>query len=350
MPMTTHPPETDLLLPLPAEGEEWDPHTIHTHYFGASVPEAELGLFAYVRYQPAFPLCQGGVCIFRGLDNPQPLDFEHIDYEITMPWPKIDGSTIETANGLRIEFLEPGRRARVTYRSRDGRTSLDLDQEAVSPLLARGHIVPGEDTDTDPGQAPGGTEQFMRCRGEIVVRGERFEVDCHAPRDRSWRQVRSEQQGGAMPLPAIGWSPMCFGDDLIFNQISIEDPDTYPVWLGEFELPEGRPLHHFAWLYADGETREITRVRRNVLAHHPELYSPMRQEIEATDEAGEVHSFRGEAIAMAAMPAWPNGGFRDSVYRWESEDGRVAHGTYQELWFDDYQRVMTEKLRGAARV
>src|ERR1700739_4524447 len=62
-------PETDLWLPLPPNGAEIDPHTIHTHYFGFSIPEANLGGFIYIRYQPAFPLSQGGVCIFRGMDN-----------------------------------------------------------------------------------------------------------------------------------------------------------------------------------------------------------------------------------------------------------------------------------------
>ena len=107
MSMQTQPPETDLIVPLPGEDEHWDPWTIHTHYFGASVPEAELGVFTYIRYMPAFPACQGGVCIFRGLDNFEPVDMEFCDYKITMPWPKVDGNVIETENGLRIEFLEP---------------------------------------------------------------------------------------------------------------------------------------------------------------------------------------------------------------------------------------------------
>ena len=41
--------------------------------------------------------------------------------------------------------MEPGRQARVTYASADGRTSIDVTQTAVSPLLARGHVVPGEE-------------------------------------------------------------------------------------------------------------------------------------------------------------------------------------------------------------
>ncbi len=347
--MTTaiQPPETDLILPLPAAGESWDPWTIHTHYFGFSVPEAEIGAFLYLRYQPAFPLCQGGVAVFRGLDNHEAGDLEFIDYRLTMPWPEIEGSTITTLNGLRIAFEEPGSKARITFESADGSTRIDVLQEAVSPLLRRGHVMPGEELNSDPAQNPGGSEQFMHVTGELILHGERYEVDCLHPRDRSWRQIRVETP--AAPVPPVGWSPMCFGDDLIFNQISFEAADTDPDWLGVYPPPPAdRPTHHFAWLYKDGELRPITRIRRNVLERHPRLFAATRQEIEAWEESGQVHRFSGTAIAMAAMPAWPNVTFRDSVFRWEDESGRVAHSTYQEIWFDAYQRAM--KGRARARV
>ena len=167
----THPPESDLILPLPGAGEEWDSHTIHTHYFGLSVPEAAIGAFIYIRYQPAMALCQCGVVIFRGTDNVSILDAEHVNYEITMPWPRVEGTTITTDNGLKIEFLEPGKTARITYHSGDGGTSVDVIAEAVTPLLARGHVMPGEEDHHDVAREPGGTEQFMRVTGELVLDG-----------------------------------------------------------------------------------------------------------------------------------------------------------------------------------
>jgi len=346
MSIDTHAPETDLILPLPGPGETWDPHTIHTHYFGFSIPEAQIGAFIYVRYQPAFPLSQGGVAIFRGTNNVNAIDMELLDYEVTMPWPQIEGNTITTANGLRIEFLELGRVARLTYDNPAAQTSFDLVQTAVTPLLARGHVMPGEEQHT--AQSPGGSEQFMHCTGELVLRGERFAVDCYAPRDRSWRQVRVEKHG-AVPSPPIGWSPMYFGEDLIFNQISVEAPDTEPTWGGIYEFPEGRPSHHYAWVVQDGEAHEIVRVRRNVLEQQPGTYATLRQEVEAEDERGKVYRFSGEAIATATVPAWPNCSFHDSVFRWEDEQGRVAHATYQELWFDTYQRALHAREVGAAQ-
>jgi hypothetical protein len=348
MPIATHPPETDLILPLPQAGETWDPWTIHTHYFGFSVPEAEIGAFLYVRYMPAFPLSQGGVGIFQGTDNLEPGDMEFVDYRLTMPWPEIDGSTITTTNGLRIHFDEPGRRARVTFASADGTTKLNVVQEAVSPLLVRGHVMPGEERDSDPANEPGGSEQFMHVTGELTLNGTTHQIDCLHPRDRSWRQVRAETPGA--PVPPVGWSPMCFGPDYIFNQISYEARDTDPEWVGVYDVPADRQTHHFAWLHQDGETHAITRVRRNVTERHSQLYAALRQEIEAEDEHGRIHRFSGQAIAMTAMPAWPNVTFRDSVYRWEDENGRTTHSTYQEIWFDGYQRAMKQRHRSAVGV
>jgi hypothetical protein len=339
--LRTHPAETDLLLPLPATGETWDPHLIHTHYFGFSVPDAQIGAFLYVRYQPAFPLSQGGVCVFQGTDNVEYTDIAYLDYEITMPWPRVEGTTITTDNGLCIDFLEPGRTARISYRSGDGGTSIDVVAEAVTPLLARGHVMPGEEAHHDVAREPGGTEQFMHMTGELVLDGTRHPVDCYAPRDRSWRQTRVERRG-AVASPPVGWSPMYFGPDLIFNQISFEPLDTNPAWAGLYDVGD-RPSHHFAWIQRGEETRSITRVRRNVLEYHPRIHLPMRQEITAQDECGEVYRFRGEAIACASLPAWPNTSFHDSVYRWEDEQGRVAHATYQELWFDRYQQAMKRR-------
>jgi hypothetical protein len=348
MPIATHPPETDLIVPLPPDGETWDPWTLHTHYFGFSVPEAEIGGFIYFRYQPAFPLSQGGLIVFKGMDNIEPGDVEYIDYRMTMPYSTVDGNTITSHNGVKLEFLELGKKARVSFTSADGNTSIDTIHEAVSPLLVRGHVMPGEEHDSDPANKPGGSEQFMHVTGELILNGERHAIDCFHPRDRSWRQVRAETPSA--PVPPVGWSPMCFGPDLIFNQISFEAADTDPEWLGIYEVPADRPTHHFAWIYQDGEIHAINRVRRNVLERHPQLYAATKQEIEAEDEHGKIHRFTGQAIAMAAIPAWPNVTFRDSVYRWEDENGRTTHSTYQEIWFDKYQREMKKRHRSAVGV
>lgn len=347
MAIATQPGTTDLHLPLPAPGETVDPYTVHTHYFGLTVPEVGLGAFIYARYQPAFPLCQGGVVLFRGTENRTVLDAVHHDYRTTMPWPETTDTAITLPNALRIESVEPGQVLRITYTSPDGATTIDVEQRAITPLLARGYIMPGEDDhhDRDGGTPPGGIEQFMRCTGEVVVRGERFDVDCLAVRDRSWSQIRREDPGGARRHPPLGWTPMSFGEDLSLNATSVEHPDGDPAWAGIYELDPDRPLHHESWIVRDGEPRRVVDVRRTVHARHPRTFMPVRQDLEVTDEAGETLRFTGEAIAISPVHAWPNIAFHDSVFRWTDERGRVTHCTYQEVWYDEFQRAMTARAR-----
>jgi hypothetical protein len=326
-----------LVVPLPSPGDDWDPHTIHTHYFGIEIPEAEIGAFIYFRYMPYFPLCQGGPIIYRGMNNLTTTDAAFHDYEITMPWPQIEGNRITMANGLSVEFDEPGSHCRLEYASTDGRTRLDVEARAVTPLKARGHVVPGEETHT--GQNSGGTEQFMRYTGELVLHGERHEVDCVMPRDRSWRQVRSESRDANLH-PPVSWTPIYFGEDFAFNQVGIEAPDTHPAWEGLYEVPEGAPTHHFAWISVGGEIREVTSVRREVTKVHPLLFAPLQMTIDADDETGEHHRFTGDAIAFCPIMMWPNISAFDSIFRWRDDDGRIAHGTVQTMHVEAFSHRM----------
>ena len=246
MKVSTQPPETDLILPTP-DGADWDGLTIHTHYFGFSIPQQALSAFIYLRAQPVYGLCSGGVCLFRGLDNQRPLDCEHIDYRNTMPWPTMTANSFTTQNGLRIEFTEPGSAVDVSYRSIERDVSFDLRLTAITSLLVRGHVMPGEDRDSDRAAAPGGSEQFMHCTGTLTLGEANYSVDCYPIRDRSWRQVRTEAPND---YPPVGWTPMCFGPDLMFNQVGFEDPAGDPPHLEE-------PLHPSC-----GRASPLLRLRR----------------------------------------------------------------------------------------
>ncbi|MFE3000826.1 tyrosine protein kinase [Nocardia sp. NPDC059246] len=343
MSFTIQDPAADLWIPIPENADRIDPHTIHTHYFGFSVPEAALGGFLYIRYQPAFSLCQGGVVIFRGLDNVEILDVEHLNWENTMRWPTVEGTTITTPNGLSIEFLELGKTARLRYEGSGA--SFDLLQTAVSPLAARSHVMPGEAENADPTSLPGGLEQFMHCTGTLTLHGQEYAVDCYAPRDRSWNQVRTERHD-SVNMPPIAWSPICFGPDFGFNQIGWEHPDTDPPYLPAYPVPADRPTHVYGWVYADGVTSHLATVRRTTHERHPVSHLATRMTIEASDELGRDFRFEGTALALAPVPAWPNISLHDAVFRWEDEFGRVGYATCQEAWFDKYQRLMNASAKG----
>jgi hypothetical protein len=349
MPTEYVPPEADYWLPVPAEGETWHTHTIHTHYFGWTIPSEKLGCFIYVRAQPHFKLCLAGVSIFRGMNNLRPLDCEHSNIVNTLPWPTVtptgtDGCMkLDTENGLSIEFLEPGHKIRILYKSKDGATHFDVTQTGLCPALPRGHVMAGEDRDRREGQKPGGLEQLMHAIGDVTLNGKEYKIDCYASRDRSWGQVRTEDE---VTFPPIGWSPMAFGKELSFNQVGIEDyQKNTPDWEGVFKYDKSKPSHHFAWLVKnETEVRNIVKVYRKVLEFHPQLHSAIKQELELEDDRGEKYFIKGEAIAVAQLPSWPNNVFVDSVYRWEDDKGRVTHASYQEAWYARYQQFIKGQL------
>lgn len=86
----------------------------------------------------------------------------------------------------------------------------------MTPLLARGHIIPGEDKDSNPTKEPGGSEQFMHSVGEIRrVTDVRRTVHAYHPvlfaptlqtieaQDETGQRYRFEGEAVAMaPVPA----------------------------------------------------------------------------------------------------------------------------------------------------
>jgi hypothetical protein len=340
MPIAVQNPQTDLLLPLPPPGATWDPWTVHTYYLGFTIPEAAIGVVVYHRFLPHHPLCGGGVGIYRGTQNVRPLDVDHLDWWLTMPWPAREDSVLRMANGVEIEVVRPGEELRVRYASRDRSVRIDVRLVALTPLTVRGSLMPALEGSTDADLQRGGSEQFMHVTGELVLHGDTFAVDCVNVRDRSWRQVRPEGQG-IVAIPPLCWTPVCFGPGYAFNAFSMEAPDAHPSWAGVYDVAPGAPTHQgVPYVLADGELREVVRVRREVLEHHPQTFQATRQVVEAVDEAGREHRFEGVAIASASLPMWPTIAFTDSVFRWEDAQGRVTHGSCQEAWFDGWQRAM----------
>lgn len=346
----THDASTDLILPDRQPGEQLDPHLIYTYAWLFTVPHDEISVFAYVKCKPYFSLSEGGLCVFRGLDNLDAPDMAFMDYQMTMPWPQFGDNMLTMANGLRIEILEPGKRFRLTYRSPDGKTSVEVESTGVTDLLARGHVIPGEDSHGASGErAKGGSEQMMRNVGHLVLDGHRYEFDSVDGRDRSWGQTRSEYRDALQFPPAI-WTPVWY-DDLAFNQVGYEAADTDPSWAGVFDVPTDAPTFHNAWVIVNGEVRQIESVHLNATARHPYLHMVSAFEVSAVDSTGATHELSAEAIGMTALPTWNHSILRQALYRWTDSRGRIAYNSAQEMWWDQaFQHAMNRRSPRSAHL
>lgn len=149
---------------------------------------------------------------------------------------------IHIANSITFDFIEPGKKVRILYNGKDGETRINVTQTALHPMLPRGYVLPGEEKNTDPTQKPTGLEQLMSCKRTLTVNGRKYKVDCYAARDRSIRQVRTEDE---IVSPPFGCS---FGPDFCFNQAGFENPGENPSWLSIFPWPKDRPTTTFAWI------------------------------------------------------------------------------------------------------
>lgn len=327
------PIEMELHMPTPSAGEVWAPWTCHTHLFTFAVPEADIGVFLYVRYQPASLTSQGGVCIWQGDEALEMLDMAHHDYRVTMGWPtfELGGRKITTEQNYCIEYSEDLLTQRLTYSSRDGNASFDVVARGVTPLYKRANVVPTELLTTGHAVEPGGFEQISKYEGELVLNAQRYIIDCHGSRDRSWGQLRPED---TYPHPPVGLIPQYYGPDLAFSAVCIEHPDTNPSWEGIYEWPEGKSTLFYGWGVVDGELLDMVDVRRDCFDFHPWLTCPRRQEIDVTFSNGRTVHVSGEMTAVASVFAWPNSLMRCALYRWTTEDGRVTYDGYAEQYFD----------------
>jgi hypothetical protein len=337
------PIEMELHMPTPAPGAVWAPWTCNTHFFSFAVPEADIGAFLYIRWQPASMTSQGGVCLWQGCDALEMLDMDHHDYRVTMGWPKVElgGRKITTEQNYSIEYAEDLRSQRLTYDSRDGSASFDLLATGVTPLYKRAHVVPTELLETGHAVEPGGFEQISKLDGELVLNGERHIVDCYGWRDRSWGQLRPED---TFASPPMGLIPQYYGPDLAFSAVCIEHPDTEPSWKGIYDWPEDRSSLLYGWGVIDGEFLDMVDVRRDCSDFHPWLTCPRHQEIDVTFSNGRTVHVSGEMTAVASVFTWPNSLMRCAVYRWTAEDGRVTYDGYAEQYFDrQYAREMRRR-------
>ncbi len=172
-----------------------------TCWFSWNVPERKLGGWTYCQARPNARLSNGGVWVW---DDTAAYSWElpyHVNYSgLRLPdRSERDLRDYEWPNGVRVRVLVPLHRYRIEYED-PGALELHLEFAAIMA----------------PNPHPAGVAPFIKgshfdqpghVTGEMVLNGERIEVDCYAGRDRSWGprpQGRPRRRATAEPAAGTG--------------------------------------------------------------------------------------------------------------------------------------------------
>ena len=179
-----------------------------TWYWNFHIPQARINCFAYCWVHPNLGVVTAGLFIYQGRKR-QHLECELFDMRDFMSRAVIgDGSQIALPNSFKATVIAPLEQVKLEFRDDARATTLDLDLLAAAPPIVRSNNKH--------------FEQLMHARGSLLLRGERYAIDCYAVRDRSWGELRPEDH--AAKGPPYTWVTGAFGTDFAFNLGAHDDP------------------------------------------------------------------------------------------------------------------------------
>jgi hypothetical protein len=288
-----------------------------TWYWGFSVPEARINCYAYCWVHPNLGVVTAGLFIYQGIKR-QHLAAELFDMPTFLSADVVgDGREIAVPNGLRVTVIEPLEHIRMQFADASRQTELDVELRAVAAPIVRAN---GKHF-----------EQVMRTRGELVLRGERYDVDGFHVRDRSWGELRPESPA---PSPPYTWVTGVFDDGaLAFNVGSLDDPRRGPHWLDDYEIPASAAFKD-GWITVEGRARRIVEASTLVQRLRGSL-RPARIELELRDAEDQRYEITGEVMAGLPWGGWHNITCHLGLVRW-GLDGRVGWGDSMDVQWNDY--------------
>jgi hypothetical protein len=314
--VTAFKPGDDLLHPDSFASVKDDSAT-ETQYFGFSVPEEGIHALTYMWWHPNLKICSGGLFVFQGIKR-HTVEAELCDWRTFMSDAAIRNDLHEFRfdNGYGVNVLEEEKRFHVTYADPDNDNSVDLMVEDVLPavLTAEGNHL----------------DQPMRVKGELVLRGKRYAIDCYNVRDRSWGKARPET---LMPLPPNSWMTGVFNDHFAFNCTVLDHASGQPERNGTFVVPDDQALNT-GWVYRDGKLGCIVSAHKRVV-RAPGDPTCRAVELRFEDEHGRAFEMRGSSVAACPISGWNNALTVINLMRWDCE-GEVAYGDNQEVFWGPF--------------
>ena len=294
--MTVLTPADDGFHPITREPETWT----ETCWFAAAVPERGMGIWTYPLFRPGLDIMSCGVYVWeRGAEELWQLPYYRSYWHMAFPKDQ-DLAHLRLSNGLAYDVIDPLTSYRVRYEDGDA-IALDMTFEAIHPA----HPLMGRD-------GVGHLDQLGRLTGEIVLYGERIEIDCIEMRDRTWGPRRERKQ---QTILAYDYGARSGTSGFHCSSLFDRESGRYRLLTGYVLRPEGM--------------RTIAEATR--WAERDEQGRPVRVFVEGTDEDGAAFAATGEVVSRFGKPSTPWFNWV-SMIRWTLPDGSEAYGEDQETW------------------
>jgi hypothetical protein len=265
------------------------------------------------------------------------LDMDFADQQYHLPMGDARLSDFRLASGLSVKGHPAPRAWTVTYRSPCRRLRADLEVTALmDPLPLTGSAIEGagpgfsgfhhatkdDQPDIRSGLEPAGhIDQTVRVVGEVVLDGERHEVDGVAQHDHSWspRAEYHHSEGN--------FDQLHFGEELSMVV------QSRPV--------DGEDRVTHAYVLRGSEVRQVREVS---LAYRREGYGASAVEYHVVDATGERYDITGERTTSWELDMGPNIYIAFDQFRM-SWDGREGVGETQ--WHHEVQQLQRMRRLGA---
>ena len=236
----------------------------------------------------------------------------YVDNQQHLPCPK---SLMEFSlpNGLSFKAIEPLKRYRITYAGIDDtrfdlefvalHEPYDINDPAMDPTAAK-RQGPAWDSSWS-----GHYEATYRIRGELVVRGKRYEVDCVDTGDRSWGP-RPERDNSS-----VIWWHASFGEDLtvhLFTGHDIARTNVMTPHISGYVLENGK-LYGLIDSHGTQEYRGFT---------------PMGGELEVVDVREKKFRMTYSALTACNWAPYPSNSYTQAYMR-VNYNGRIGYGIQQ---------------------
>ncbi|WP_439031320.1 DUF7064 domain-containing protein [Gordonia terrae] len=257
--------------------------------FWFAIPEEQIYGNVYVLARPNVGAAISSINVVQGI-NRYPFTVDMTDPQMHCPCPD-SMLNFSLQSGLEVDVTGPPTDYHFRYENLAGTCSFDMQltgampawdatDPAENPLLS---APDGDHEDLGLGDAwAGGHLDFVgRVRGELTLRGRRYEIDAMGGMDRSWG-TRNE-----LGTTAISYIHIPFDEDLGIHLVTGADLVGGEVVYG--------PLR-FGYIHDRDKVLGLTEA--SVTGHQQGL-SPFQNEITVTDQTGRTITVRGSAIASA---------------------------------------------------